>query len=302
MDRLVAVVGPTAVGKSALALRLARDYMGEILSADSRQVYRYLDIGTAKLCTQERLTIPHHLIDIVNPKETFSLAQYQEMAFRAISQIKDRGNLPILVGGSGLYVWAMLENWDIPRVAPDAGFRRKLEERVAHGESPELYKELSDIAPIAASRIDSRNIRRVIRALEVYKAGGGNTMKRTALFESLIIGLTTERSELYRRIDNRVDDMIEEGLIEEVKGLIKNGYGLNLPAMSGIGYRQIGLYVNEEKSLDESIQLIKTESHRLVRQQYNWFKLKDDRIKWFDIRSEPYHDISCLVDEFIRKK
>jgi tRNA dimethylallyltransferase len=127
-------------------------------------------------------------------------------------------------------------------------------------------------------------------------------MKRTALFESLIIGLTTERSELYRRIDNRVDDMIEEGLIEEVKGLIKNGYGLNLPAMSGIGYRQIGLYVNEEKSLDESIQLIKTESHRLVRQQYNWFKLKDDRIKWFDIRSEPYHDISCLVDEFIRKK
>jgi tRNA dimethylallyltransferase len=302
MYRLVAVVGPTAVGKSKLALSLARDYRGEVLSADSRQVYRYLDIGTAKLRTQEMLTVPHHLIDIVNPKESFSLAQYQEMAFRAITQIKERGCLPILVGGSGLYVWAILENWDIPRVAPDAGFRQKLEERAAHGEASELYIELSNIDPIAANRIDSRNIRRVIRALEVCKAGGGKPTKRHALFESLIIGLTTERSDLYRRIDARVDDMIEDGLVEEVKGLVGNGYGLDLPAMSGIGYRQIGLHLNGEKSLDEAIQLIKTESHRLVRQQYNWFKLKDDRIKWFDIGSEAYTEISCLVAEFIGKK
>jgi tRNA dimethylallyltransferase len=302
MDRLVAIIGPTAIGKSTLALLLARDYRGEILSADSRQVYRYLDIGTAKLRTQEMLTIPHHLIDIVNPEESFSLAQYQEIAFRTITQIKERGCLSILVGGSGLYVWAILENWDIPRVAPDTGFRQKLEELAAHGESAELYKELSNIDPIAASRIDSRNVRRVIRALEVCKAGGGKTTKRHALFESLIIGLTTERSDLYRRIDARVDDMIEDGLVEEVKGLVGNGYGLDLPAMSGIGYRQIGLHLNGEKSLDEAIQLIKTESHRLVRQQYNWFKLKDDRIQWFDIRSEPYTDISCLVAEFIGKK
>jgi tRNA dimethylallyltransferase len=302
MKRLVAIVGPTAAGKSALALRLSCDYDGEIVSADSRQVYRFLDIGTAKPTRDERLMVPHHLIDIIDPDVDFSLAQYQELAFKTIAQIQDRNRLPFLVGGSGLYVWAVLDNWNIPRVIPDMNFRRQLEDRAARGESGELYQELIMLDPVAAARIDPHNIRRIIRALEINKAAVKrlSTGYSPGIFESLIIGLTMDRGELYRRIDDRVDKMIANGLVDEVKGLIQKGYcSYDMSAMSGIGYRQVGLYLKGEKSLDEAVQLIKKESRRLVRQQYNWFKPQNDRIKWFNILNEPYNKISALVKEFI---
>ena len=288
-----------------MALHLAQVFNGEIVSADSRQVYRYMDIGTAKPNRQELSLVPHHLVDIINPDEDFSLAQYQELASNAINGIIQRQKLPLLAGGSGLYIWSVLEGWGIPKVPPDPDFRYRLEERAATVGREELYHELELLDPVAASKIDRRNTRRVIRALEVSK--GSNTSPRqhqpgkSLPFNTLIIGLTTDRAELYRRIDSRVDTMIEKGLVEEVKKLMNTGYGLTLPAMSGIGYRQIGMFLEGELTLEAAIQQIKFESHRFVRHQYNWFRLKDDRIKWFDIQNRVVTEITALVNKFISK-
>ncbi|GAI47837.1 unnamed protein product, partial [marine sediment metagenome] len=169
MNHLVAIVGPTGVGKSKLALRLAQAFDGEIVSADSRQVYRYMDIGTAKPSREELALVSHHLIDIVSPDEDFGLAQYQQLAYRAIEDIQQRKKLALLVGGSGLYVWSVLEGWGIPQVAPDPEFRHSLEEKVARMGKDELYQELARVDPVAAQRIDPRNVRRTIRALEVHR-------------------------------------------------------------------------------------------------------------------------------------
>jgi len=297
MNRLLAVVGPTGVGKSRLSLSLARDFGGEIVSADSRQIYRYMDIGTAKPTREELSLIPHHLIDVVNPDEDFSLAQYQKLAYEAIADVQKRGKLPILVGGSGLYVWAVLEGLQIPKVAPDLKLRRNLEGRG----SSELYRELVRIDPAAAQKIDPRNVRRIIRALEVYKGAdipvSQLRLKAKPLYETLIIGLTADRAELYRRIDLRVDEMIRLGLPNEVKGLLAKGYSFNLPAMSGIGYKQVGMYLRGELTLAKAIEQIKFETHRLVRHQYSWFRLKDDRIRWFGIGKEA--QIKTMVAKFI---
>ena len=303
MNRLLAVVGPTGVGKSRLALRLAQSFEGEIVSADSRQVYRYMDIGTAKPSQQELSLIRHHLIDIIDPDEDFSLAQYQQLAYRAIADIEQRSKLAILVGGSGLYVWAVLDGWNIPRVAPDRELRRSLEEKVARVGKEELYQELAQVDPVAAQRIAPDNVRRIIRALEVYQRAeipfSQLQLKVKPLFNTLIIGLTADRAELYRRIDLRVDEMIKLGLVDEVKGLLDMGYDLTLPAMSGIGYKQIGMYLRGELTLLAATQQIKFETHRLVRHQYNWFRLKDDRIRWFDIQRGTDSQIEKVVAGFI---
>jgi len=299
MNRLLAVVGPTGVGKSRLALHLAQAFDGEIVSADSRQVYRHMDIGTAKPTKKELSLVPHHMIDIVNPDEDFSLAQYQQLAYRAISDIQQRGKLAILAGGSGLYVWAVLEGWKIPKVAPDLKLRRSLE---GVGKE-ELYQELAKVDPVAAQRIDPRNVRRVIRALEVYRDAKAPfsrlQLKAKALSYTLIVGLTADRAELYQRIDLRVDEMIERGLVDEVKGLADRGYDFSLPAMSGIGYRQIGMHLKGELTIDAAIQQIKFETHRLVRHQYSWFRLKDDRIRWFGIEKGMDSRVKTLVTRFI---
>lgn len=301
MKRVIAIVGPTGVGKSALALKLAQDFHGEIISADSRQVYRYLDIGTAKPSRAEQTSVPHHLVDIVDPDQNFSLAQYQEMAYKTIDEIASLGHVPLLVGGSGLYVWAVLEGWQIPKVAPDVGLRKRLEGRAAQGESEKLYEELKQLDAEAAGRIDPRNVRRVIRALEIKQNPGASSkaLKTKPPFDELIVGLTASREALYRRIDERVDDMVSRGLVEEVKSLVDKGYKLELPSMSGIGYRQIGAFLQGKISLDEAVQQVKNESHRLVRQQYNWFGPKDDRIHWFDVDNEPYIKIKTMVKEFL---
>ena len=295
----MAVVGPTGIGKSRLALHLAQAFDGEIVSADSRQLYRYMDIGTAKPTREELSLVPHHLIDIVNPDEDFSLAQYQRLADEAIADIQKRGKRAILVGGSGLYVWAVLEGWKIPKVAPDLKLRRSLEEVG----KDELYAELAKVDPVAAQRIDPGNVRRIIRALEVYRGAeipiSRLQLKTKPLSNTLIIGLTADRAELYRRVDLRVDEMIKLGLVDEVKGLVARGYDFSLPAMSGIGYKQIGMYLRGELTLAAAIQQIKFETHRLVRHQYSWFRLKDDRIEWFDIEKESDSQIMTMVTRFI---
>jgi tRNA dimethylallyltransferase len=302
MKHVVAVVGPTGVGKSALTLRLAQDFQGEIISADSRQIYRNLDIGTAKPTTAEQSLAPHHLIDIVNPDETFSLAQYRELVYRTVDKIVLKGHLPLIVGGSGLYVWAVLEGWQIPPVAPDFNLRKRLEARATRGEKENLYEELKQIDAKAAGRIDPHNIRRVIRALEIsYNLGLSPKPTKTGTpFDNFIIGLTAKRETLYQRIDERVESMVSRGLVEEVRKLTAEGYGLDLPSMSGIGYRQIRAFLEGTVSLDEAVQQVKNESHRLVRQQYNWFKLKDDRIHWFDVDIAPYTEIKILVTKLLK--
>jgi len=303
MNILVAIVGPTSIGKSQLALNLAQKFSGEIVSADSRQVYRHMNLGTAKPVPRELSLVPHHLIDIINPDEDFSLAQYQQLAYRAIEDIQRRGKLAVLVGGSGLYVWSVVEGWGIPQVQSNPEFRHSLEREVTEDEKNRLYQELIRVDPVAAQRIDPRNIRRIIRALEVCK----NTKvpfsqlqcKQAPPFDILIIGLTADRAEVYRRTDLRVDEMIDRGLVAEVKRLMEMGYDFTLPAMSGIGYRQIGMFLKGELTLAAATQRIKFETHRFVRHQYAWFRLKDNRIHWFDIQNRSEADVTAEVTQFI---
>jgi len=263
-----------------------------------------MDIGTAKPSREELSLVPHHLINIVNPDEDFSLAQYQELAYRAIEDIQRRNKLVLLVGGSGLYIWSVLEGWGIPQVPPDLKFRHSLEEKAVRVGKDELYQELKQVDPVAAQKIDRRNVRRTIRALEVYR--GAETPlsqlqhKKAPSFNTLIIGLTTDREELYRRIDLRVDEMIKQGLVAEVEGLVNRRYDLALPALSGIGYKQIGMFLKGELTLAAAIQQIKFETHRFLRHQYNWFRLEDDRIKWFDILDKAESEIITQLAEFMR--
>jgi tRNA dimethylallyltransferase len=284
---LIVIVGPTAVGKSDLALRLADSHPLEIISADSRQVYHYMDIGTSKPTPAERTTVRHHAIDVVDPDEDFSLAMYHRLAIEAREAIKQRGHSAFLVGGSGLYVWSLVEGWQIPHVPPDQKLRRELEARAQQESSQVLYHELERIDPAAAAKISPRNIRRIVRALEIYQTTGHrpSELQRRAApgFSTLVIGLTCERSELYRKIDLRVDNMIKKGLIEEVEHLLEEGYSPSLPSMSGIGYRQIGQFLRGEMTLPEAVDKMKYETHRLARHQYAWFRLSDERIHWFDV-------------------
>jgi tRNA dimethylallyltransferase len=306
MNRLVAIVGPTGVGKSRLALHLAGAFGGEIVSADSRQVYRYLDIGTAKPSLQELSRVPHHLIDIVNPDEDFGLAQYQTLAYRAIEDIQRRHRIPFLVGGSGMYVWAVLEGWQIPRVSPDRKFRYNLEKRAGDAGINELYQELVRVDPEAAGRIDRRNVRRVIRALEVQvKAAEPFSRlrhKEAPGFAPFIIGLTADRAEIYRRVDRRVEEMVARGLVAEVENLLQKGYDLDLPAMSGIGYRQVGQFLKGELTMADAIKQIRSDTHRLVRHQYAWFRLRDERIRWFDVQRQVDAEIEGTLAEFLGNK
>lgn len=283
---MIVIVGPTAVGKSELALHLAQHFNAEIISADSRQVYRYMDIGTNKPSPAERAAAPHHAIDVVDPDESFSLAVYHQLAAGAMNAIRDRGRVPLLVGGTGLYVWSLIEGWKIPPAQPDHELRRRLEARARHEGGHSLHQELQDIDPVAAVRIDPDNTRRIIRALEIYSATGDlpSQLRRRATpgFAVLIIGLTQERGGLYRRVDCRVDRMIRDGLVEEVEQLLKRGYDPSLPSMSGIGYRQIVELLRGEVTLPEAVAKTKYETHRLVRHQYAWFRLRDKRIHWLD--------------------
>lgn len=301
MNLIIAIVGPTAVGKSQLALSLAQAFDGEVVNADSRQVYRYMDIGTAKPSLEERRSIPHHLIDIVEPNETFSLALYQPLAHKAIEDILRRDKLPLLVGGSGLYVWSLIEGWRIPKVPPNPHFRRQMEQKAAKEGVGSLHRQLQQIDPEAAKKIDPRNVRRVIRALEVYEATHTPFSqlqgKEPPPFDTLILGLTTQRDELYRRINGRVDIMIKQGLVEEVSSLVEKGYGLDLPAMSSVGYRQIGQFLQGEMDLSAAVQQINFETHRFARHQYAWFRLKDPRIRWFDIQDDMEKKVMCLLGE-----
>jgi tRNA dimethylallyltransferase len=303
-QKLVAIVGPTATGKTALGVALARTLGGEIVGADSRQVYRQMDIGTAKPMPEERSLAPHHLIDMVDPDQEFSLAQYLELAVAALEDVWSGGKQPLLVGGSGQYVWALLEGWRVPRLPPQRGLRRELEERVARQGAEALHRELAQVDSKAAARIDPRNVRRVIRALEVHKVTGRPISywqeKGPPSWEVLILGLTCPRQELYQRIDARVDAMMEVGLVDEVRGLLARGYEPSLPSLSGIGYSQVCQHLAGELDLATVVARIKTATHRLARQQYTWFRLDDRRIRWLE-GAGAVDEAMALAERFLEK-
>jgi tRNA dimethylallyltransferase len=300
---LVVIVGPTAVGKTALAVCLARAIGGEIVSADSRQVYRGMDIGTAKATAQERAQARHHLIDIVDPDETLGLAQFQAMAYAAITDITARGQVPLLVGGTGQYVLAVIEGWQVPRVPPNEALRRDLYRQAEKDGAAALHDRLAELDPVAARRIDPRNVRRVVRALEVCLITGQpiseQQTKSSPPYRTLMLGLTLPRPELYQRIDERVDRMIEAGLEEEVRRLVAAGYGFELPSMSGVGYGQFAPYLVGEASLPEVAGEIKRATRRFVRHQSNWFRPDDPRIHWLDARQAAYPAALDLVGRFL---
>lgn len=285
---VLAIVGPTAVGKTALSLAVAQQCDGEVISADSRLFYRGLDIGSAKPTPAERALVPHHLIDLCEPDETVTLGAYQEAAVSCIAAVQARGRLPILVGGAGQYVWSVLEGWGIPRVPPQPALRAALEER----EAADLYADLQGRDPVAAAAIHPHNKRRLIRALEVCLTAGRPISelqaRRPPAWDVRIVGLTCARPALYERIDRRVDAMLEAGLLEEVAALHACGYDPRLPALSGLGYRQLWPYLDGARPLDEAVALIKRETRRFVRQQYNWFALHDPRIAWVDVLAADY--------------
>ena len=302
MNHLIAIVGPTAVGKSDLALSLAEKMDGEIINSDSRQIYRYMSIGTAKSSSAAQKRIPHHLIDIINPDQDYSLSIYQNSAYRIIDDTINRSKMPFLVGGTGQYIWSILEGWEVPSVKPNPEFRKQLEEKAEREGWKCLYADLEKVDPLAAKAIMPTNVRRVIRALEIYKfsniPASRQWRKKGTSFKYTIIGLTMERKTLYQTIDERVDLMIKEGLIDEVKDLLAMGYEIGLPSMSGIGYRQIAMYLEGKMSLEESIAQIKTETHRFARRQYTWFKLSDRRINWFDVS----RDIKDNIYNFLKDR
>ena len=211
MNCVLVILGPTGAGKSRLALELAEALGGEIVNADSRQVYRYLDIGTAKPSPQDQARVPHHLTDIIDPDQDFSLALFQRLAYKTIEEVLSRKRLPILVGGTGQYIWAVVEGWQVPAVAPDLAFRKEMEAQAAREGYQALFQELQDLAPEAAKRIDPRNVRRVIRALEIARHGLPPRQKRAPPYAFAILGLTMSRQDLYARIDQRIDAMIGQG-------------------------------------------------------------------------------------------
>jgi tRNA dimethylallyltransferase len=302
---LVAILGATATGKTGTAIRLAREFVGEIVSVDSRYLYRGLDIGTSKPTPEERQQVPHHLIDVLDPREEYSLALFQQDANRAINDILERSRLPVLAGGSPLYVRAVLEGWRIPKAPPDAAFRQEMEQFVTDHGAEALHQLLLDVDPVAAKRTPPQNTRRVIRALEIRHVTGERMSdlegKEPPPWDVLKIGLHIERGELFRRIDLRVDQMIVRGLVDEVRGLLDSGISPDSTAMRSIGYQEMVPYLNGDLSLDESIERIKFATHRYVRHQLTWLR-KTPGIHWVDaLDPESDREISRLVSEHIHK-
>jgi tRNA dimethylallyltransferase len=283
---LICIVGPTAVGKTEAALRLAERMNGEIVSADSRLLYRGMNIGTAKPSVDERQRVPHHLVDVAELDETWSLAQVRAAVLQCASEITVRGCLPFLVGGTGQYVRAILHGWDPPPRATDPVVRARLEAFARSAGKQALHMRLREVDPESADRIDARNVRRVIRALEVFEITGkgawAQRRREPPPYRILTLGLTLPRPILYERIDARIDAMLAQGWVEEVKYLLTRGYDAGLPAFSAIGYPQIIEVVKGKRSLEDAVVEIRRRTRGLVRRQANWFKPDDPSIQWYE--------------------
>jgi tRNA dimethylallyltransferase len=300
---LILLVGPTAVGKTEIAIQLAERLNGEIVSADSRLFYRGMDIGTAKPTREEQARVPHHLIDVADPDETWSLAQFQQAARRIIAEIHARGHLPFLVGGTGQYVRAVTEGWSPPEVKADEKLRDELgrmkDERGIHW----LHDKLASLDPEAAAKIDARNVRRTIRALEVILSTGRKFSEQRRRADSpyrlITIGLTRPREELYARVDARIEAMFAAGFVDEVRGLLGKGYSPELPSMTGIGYRECVGVVKGQWTEDAAKVQIRRATRAFVRRQANWFKPTDKSIRWFVIQKDTVEEIVTFIQKVV---
>ena len=296
---LILLIGPTAVGKTELAIQLAERLNGEIVSADSRLFYREMDIGTAKPTPEEQARVVHHLIDIADPDEILSLAVFQQKAKAAIADIHTRNKIPFLVGGTGQYIRAVTEGWTPPEVKPDERLRSELE-RIKEEKGPSwLYEKLKSLDLSAAEKIDPRNYRRTIRALEVIMTTGRRFSEQRGQSESpyhsIMIGLTRPRAELYERVDQRIEGMFVNGFVDEVKKLLDKGYSPSLPTMSAIGYREIVQVTRGERSEEQAKAEIRRATRVFVRRQANWFKESDPDIRWFRVEEGIVDDIESYI-------
>ena len=300
---LLIVLGPTAVGKTGLAIEIAKRINGEIISADSRQIYRQMDIGTAKPTAEQQAAVQHYMIDVVEPDENLSLAEYQKLAREAIDQLHSKGSIPLLVGGTGQYITALVEGWSIPQVAPNEALRAELEAFAQSDGAAALHKRLEVLDPTAAAAIDYRNVRRVVRALEVCIVSGEPISelqrKQPPDYDMFHLGLTMERDDLYQQADTRIDVMMQEGFLEEVKWLLDAGYNRKLPSMSGLGYAELSAHVLDQMPLTEAVILTKNNTHDFIRRQYTWFRGHDPGILWHNTSSDRGH-IFELVDGWLK--
>jgi tRNA dimethylallyltransferase len=291
---VLALVGPTATGKTALALALADHLPVEVVSADSRMVYRWMDIGTAKPTAAERARVPHHMVDVVDPDAPYSVALYQAQALEAIGRIRRRGRVPLLVGGTGLYFRAVCDGLRIPAVPPDPAYRQEMEALAAREGWPALQAELARVDPPSAARIDPRNVRRVIRALEVQRATGvafsAWQVRRAPSFRTVFVGLDLPRPLLYERIDRRVIEQVDAGLIEEVRSLVGRGYDSGVTPMNGFGYREIGEYLRGECSREAALTRYQQATRHYARRQLTWFR-PDGRVHWLDAATATPADV-----------
>jgi tRNA dimethylallyltransferase len=300
---LIVILGPTAVGKTEIAIRVAGRFQGEIISADSRLFYRGMDIGTAKPSPEEQAIVPHHLIDVAEPDQDWSLAIYLPRALEVIDDIHRRGMLPFLVGGTGQYIQAVVQGWDLPQIKPDPDLRFVLESWANELGSDGLRKRLAVLDPAAAEGIDGPNIRRMIRALEVILTSGrlfsSQKLKSGSPYDVLQIGLIRPREELYRRIDLRIEKMLQDGLVQEVQDLLDAGYSPDLSSLSAIGYKQIIAHLLEGVPFDESVRQIQSKTRKYVRHQANWFKESDPDIHWYPASVNPVDEICLQIQQFL---
>ncbi|MDF2533461.1 MAG: tRNA delta(2)-isopentenylpyrophosphate transferase [Clostridia bacterium] len=300
---IVILVGPTAVGKTDVSIAAAKALNGEIISADSAQVYKYMDIGTAKISYSEMQGIKHHMIDEVTPDQSFSVAQFRDKADQYIHQITHKGKLPIVTGGTGLYINSLLNNLDFTKSVGDEDFRQRMQELADNKGNEYLHEMLKTIDEESYQRLHANDVRRVIRALEVYEYTGKTishfqeeSKKIPPRYHTAYVGLTMDRQKLYERINQRVDTMLEKGLIEEVKKLLNMGYSRDLVSMQALGYKEIVQYLEGEISLEEAVFILKRDSRHYAKRQLTWFR-RDERIKWFDV--DEYQERTILVKNII---
>ncbi len=288
-QRLIIVTGPTAVGKTALSVALAKRLCGEIISADSMQVYRHMDIGSAKVSEEEMGGVRHHLIDILEPSEEFNVARFKQLAGEAVRDIASRGAVPIVAGGTGFYIQALLYDIDFTQTTEDPAFRREMEEKAGREGPMAIHALLREVDPRAADAIHANNVKRVIRALEFNRQTGMRISdhneaerQKESAFDSYYYVLTTDRPALYERIDRRVDQMMEQGLVGEVERLRAMGCRRDMVSMQGLGYKEILSYLDGKISLDEAVRIIKRDTRHFAKRQLTWFK-REREVRWLNL-------------------
>ncbi|ULO09982.1 tRNA (adenosine(37)-N6)-dimethylallyltransferase MiaA [Paenibacillus sp. 19GGS1-52] len=289
--KVLVLLGPTAVGKTRLSLELAEAYGAEIISGDSMQVYRGMDIGTAKISPAEMQGIPHHLIDIHDPQDAYSAAEFQEQGGKLIEEISDQGKLPFIVGGTGLYIESLCYGFRFSEAVADEAFRKEMDDFAEREGALALHARLELVDPVSAARLHPNDRRRIIRALEIHLqtdttlSASHAAQTKESPYDLCLIGLTMDRKILYKRIEDRIDSMLAEGLVAEVKGLLDHGYGRSLVSMQGLGYKEIASYLAGEMTLDEAVTLLKRDTRRFAKRQLSWFRHMNE-IQWIDVEGE----------------